>query len=77
MLRRLRLTLARKGKLTTHIIKNAPGLPSVACYIKHFGSLRQAYALIGYQGSRDCDWFDARDYWSSFCQSWQRRLRRR
>ncbi len=64
MLRRLRLTLARKGKLTTRIIKSAPGLPSVACYIKHFGSLRQAYALIGYQGSRDCDWFDARDYWS-------------
>jgi Recombinase len=40
MLRRLRLTLGRKGKLTTRIIKNAPGLPSVACYIKQFGSLR-------------------------------------
>src|SRR4051812_21806670 len=64
MLRRLRLTLARKGKLTTRIIKNAPGLPSVACYIKRFGSLRQAYALIGYQGSRDCEWFDVRDHWS-------------
>jgi hypothetical protein len=64
MLRRLRLTLGRKGKLTTRIIKNAPGLPSVACYIKHFGSLRQAYALIGYQGSRDCEWFDVRDHWS-------------
>ena len=64
MLRRLRLTLGRKGKLTTRIIKSAPGLPSVACYIKHFGSLRKAYALIGYQGSRDCEWFDVRDYWS-------------
>ncbi|WP_334364390.1 recombinase family protein [Bradyrhizobium sp. AZCC 1578] len=64
MLRRLRLTLGRKGKLTTRIIKNAPGLPSVACYIKHFGSLRKAYALIGYQGSRDCEWFDVRDHWS-------------
>jgi hypothetical protein len=64
MLRRLRLTLGRKGKLTTRIIKNAPGVPSVACYIKHFGSLRQAYALIGYQGSRDCEWFDVRDHWS-------------
>jgi len=64
MLRRLRLTLGRKGKLTTRIINNAPGLPSVASYIKHFGSLRQAYALIGYQGSRDCEWFDVRDHWS-------------
>src|SRR5947207_12850113 len=64
MLRRLRLTLGRKGKLTTCIIKNAPGLPSVACYIKHFGSLRQAYALIGYQGSRDCEWFVVRNHWS-------------
>ena len=64
MLRRLRSDARSKGKLTTQIIKNAPGLPSVACYIKHFGSLRKAYALIGYQGSRDCDWFDARDYWS-------------
>ena len=72
MLRRLRLTLGRKGKLTTRIIKNAPGLPSVACYIKHFGSLRQAYALIGYQGSRDCEWFDVRDHWSELLSKLRR-----
>ena len=64
MLRRLRLALGRKGRLTTRIIRNTPGLPSVACYIKHFGSLRKAYALIGYEGSRDCGWFDARHHWS-------------
>jgi DNA invertase Pin-like site-specific DNA recombinase len=64
MLRRLRLTLGRKGKLSTSIIHDAPGLPSVACYIKHFGSLRKAYALIGYAGSRDCNWSDARSGWS-------------
>ncbi len=64
MLRRLRLALNRKGKLSSSIIKKAAGLPSVACYIKHFGSLRKAYALIGYEGSRDCVWFDARQHWS-------------
>lgn len=65
MLRRLRIALARKGKLSSSIIKNTPGLPSPACYVKHFGSIRNAYTLIGYDGSRDCRWFDARDHWSA------------
>jgi DNA invertase Pin-like site-specific DNA recombinase len=64
MLRRLRLLLARKGKLSTSIIKDAPGLPSPACYVKHFGSIRGAYKLIGYESSRDCRWIDARDHWA-------------
>jgi DNA invertase Pin-like site-specific DNA recombinase len=64
MLRRLRLTLGRKGKLSSSIINNATGLPSASCYVKHFGSMRKAYALIGYKGSRDCEWFDARQHWS-------------
>jgi DNA invertase Pin-like site-specific DNA recombinase len=62
MLRRLRLLLARKGKLSTSIINDAPGLPSPACYVKHFGSMRGAYELIGYESSRDCRWIDARDH---------------
>ncbi|KRR23270.1 recombinase family protein [Bradyrhizobium retamae] len=64
MLRRLRLTLARKGKLSDSIIRNADGLPSTQCYVKHFGSIRKAYALIGYKASRDCAWYDARQHWS-------------
>ena len=64
MLRKLRVTLNRKGKLSTSIIDDTPGLPSPACYIKHFGSLRKAYALIGYGGSRDSRWIDERDKWS-------------
>jgi DNA invertase Pin-like site-specific DNA recombinase len=64
MLRRLRLTLHRKGNLNSRIITNTPGLPCVTAYVKHFGSLRKAYALIGYKGSRDCGWFDARHHWS-------------
>lgn len=64
MLRRLRLALARKGKLSFNIIKNTAGLPSPACYAKHFGSIRNAYKLIGYEGSRDCKWIDVRDHWT-------------
>jgi len=64
MLRRLRLALARKGKLSSSIIKNTPGLPSPACYVKHFGSIRSAYKLIGYDGSRDNRWFDERNHWT-------------
>jgi len=32
--------------------------------VKHFGSLRKAYALIGYKPSRNCAWIDARIFWS-------------
>ena len=64
MLLRLRVTLARKGRLNSCIINSTPGLPSASSYIKHFGSLRKAYALIGYVTSRDCDWLDTRQQWS-------------
>ena len=64
MLHRLRLLLARKGKLSTNIINDAPGLPSPACYVKHFGSMRGAYKLIGHESSRDCRWIDARNHWT-------------
>lgn len=64
MLRLLRVTLSRKGKLTTSVINNTPGMPSASSYFKHFGSLREAYSLIGYKASRDCTWFDCRDSWS-------------
>lgn len=33
--------------------------------MKHFGSLRKAYALIGYVSPRDCDWIDTRDFWAA------------
>jgi len=69
MLRRLRLTLARKGKLSDGIIRNTAGLPSTQSYVKHFGSIRKAYALIGYKASRDCAWYDARQHWSDALSS--------
>jgi recombinase len=61
MLMRLRVTLNRKGRLNSSIIDNAVGLPCVSSFVKHFGSLRKAYALIGYVTPRDCDWMDTRN----------------
>lgn len=65
MLLRLRLTLRRRGKLNSRIINGTLGLNHVSSYVKHFGSLRKAYALIGYVSPRDCDWIDARDFWAA------------
>jgi DNA invertase Pin-like site-specific DNA recombinase len=65
MLLRLRLTLRRRGKLNSHIINTTLGLNHVSSYVKHFGSLRKAYALIGYVSPRDCDWIDTRDFWAA------------
>jgi hypothetical protein len=48
MLLRLRVLLSRKRKLSSTIINDAAGVPSVSSYFKHFGSLRKAFALIGY-----------------------------
>jgi DNA invertase Pin-like site-specific DNA recombinase len=69
MLLRLRLLLKRKGKLTISIMKNAAGLPSISAYIKHFGSIRRAFTLIGYRCPRDCDWLDSREHWSDVVAS--------
>lgn len=65
MLLRLRLTLRRRGKLNSRIINTTLGLNHVSSYVKHFGSLRKAYALIGYVSPRDCDWIDTRDFWAA------------
>lgn len=64
MLVRLRLTLRRRGKLNSRIINTTLGLNHVSSYVKHFGSLRKVYALIGYAASRDCDWIDTKKRWT-------------
>lgn len=65
MLLRLRLALRRRGKLNSRIINATLGLNHVSSYVKHFGSLRKAYSLIGYVSPRDCDWLDTRKLWDS------------
>lgn len=74
MLRRLRLTLRRRGKLNSRIINTTLGLSHVSSYVKHFGSLRKAYALIGYSPSRDCDWIDTKKRWTDELTEHARRL---
>jgi len=49
LLKSLRSLLKREGKLSQHLIDLSPGLPGSATYYHRFGSLRQAYALIGYR----------------------------
>ncbi|MCK1571750.1 hypothetical protein IVB09_08720, partial [Bradyrhizobium sp. 174] len=65
MLVRLRLALRRRGKLNSRIINETLGLNHVSSYVKHFGSLRKAYALIGYTSPRNRDWIETRDFWAA------------
>jgi len=65
MLSGLRRTLAKKGRLGPSIIDETPGLPSSTVYHRRFGSLRNAYRLIGYAGERNCDYVDSRRTWDN------------
>jgi hypothetical protein len=64
MLGRLRATLKRRGRLSSSIIDETVGLPSTPTYRTHFGSLRNAYSLIGYTAKRDCDYIDSGQHWA-------------
>jgi DNA invertase Pin-like site-specific DNA recombinase len=44
----LKHLLNREGRLSLSLLKNSPDVPSPSTYRKRFGSLRQAYAMIGY-----------------------------
>jgi len=48
ILESLRRFLVTNGKLSHRLIKNCPELPSPATYRNRFGSLSEAYRLIGY-----------------------------
>src|SRR6516164_10092989 len=52
MLARLRKVLMKKGSLSTDIINTTPGLPRTITYLKHFGTLRNLYRLIGYNNTK-------------------------
>ncbi|WP_249128699.1 MULTISPECIES: hypothetical protein [unclassified Bradyrhizobium] len=63
MLTRLRRTLLKRGRLSPAIINGTVGLPCAKTYMDHFGSLREAYGLIGYTSKRDCNHIDSRQRW--------------
>jgi DNA invertase Pin-like site-specific DNA recombinase len=60
LLKQLRIVLLRKGRLTRAIIEAAPGVPRPSVYQFRFGTLRNAYRLIGYAPERDCEYVDTR-----------------
>ncbi len=49
MLDGLRWLLQREGRLSERLINLAANIPSHGTYLRRFGTIRQAYALIGYQ----------------------------
>jgi DNA invertase Pin-like site-specific DNA recombinase len=63
MLIRLRQTLIKEGHLSPAIINKTIGVPSWRTYTDHFGSLRNAYKLIGYISKRNCEYIDTRQVW--------------
>jgi len=56
----LRAIRARNGKITTDLIKNSPKAPSAQTYNTRFGSLSNAYQLIGYSGFWRGGWLERR-----------------
>jgi DNA invertase Pin-like site-specific DNA recombinase len=63
MLARLRRTLMKEGRLSPTIIGKTVGLPCPHVYIAHFGSIRNAYRLIGYISKRNFEYLDNRHIW--------------
>jgi DNA invertase Pin-like site-specific DNA recombinase len=63
MLARLRRTLHKRGRLSIAIIDGTNGLPCADTYRHHFGSLRNAYRLIGYAAGRNYAFVDEKEAW--------------
>lgn len=60
---RLRKLLIKTGKLNRRIVDGAVGVPRLVTYQKHFGSIRNAYRLVGYISKTNCDYLDTRRKW--------------
>lgn len=60
LLRRLKSLVEKEGRLNAKIMNDTLGVPSIKVYIERFGSLRNAYRLIGYDFKWDFDWVDRR-----------------
>ena len=65
MLSRLRRTLHKRGRLSQAIINDTSGLPHADTIWRHFGSLQNAYSLIGYSSTeRDWSYLDTKRAWA-------------
>jgi DNA invertase Pin-like site-specific DNA recombinase len=56
----LRDVVKEKGRLTCAAMIQMPGVPSPALYAWRFGSVRNAFKLIGHAPARNCEYFDSR-----------------
>jgi hypothetical protein len=64
-LKRLRITLVRRRKLSTKIIDEASGLPCASMIMRHFGNLREVYRLVGYKPKQSFEHLEARQRWTA------------
>ncbi|OKO70344.1 recombinase family protein [Bradyrhizobium sp. AS23.2] len=60
MLKRLRVLLHRKRRLSRDVINETEGVPCSTAYLTRFGSLRNAYRLIGYSPKRKYEYVESR-----------------
>lgn len=60
MLKRLRVLLHRRGRLSRDIINETEGIPGSVAYLTRFGSLRAAYRLIGHSPKRSYEYVESR-----------------
>jgi DNA invertase Pin-like site-specific DNA recombinase len=60
LLKRLRILHRRRGHLSRTVIDRTEGMPKAHVYDRRFGSLRKAYALIGFTPKIDCTYLETR-----------------
>lgn len=60
LLERLKEALKENGSLSAKIMKNMDGVPSASLYALRFGTLRNAFRLVGCGPRRNCEYIDSR-----------------
>lgn len=56
----IRTIFAREGIVTQQLIENEPECPSAKTYMRHFGSLRRLYAIVGAKPAHNLNYADVR-----------------
>ena len=69
LLSRLKTLLQKEGRLSQAIMNRTLGVPSVNVYDERFGSMRNAYRLIGYKLAWDTDWIERKSEFSALLQN--------
>ncbi|SHN13662.1 recombinase family protein [Rhizobacter sp. OV335] len=59
MVAALRELLAERSRLSSEMLTARNGIPSRTTYVQHFGSLKNAFRLAGFEPARDMEFVDA------------------